>query len=144
YSDVLLMLAEASNQVNNGPNAEAIEAVNQVRRRAFGVDINTPSVAADLTAADIANKASFQLAVEKERTLELCFEGFRRLDLIRWGKYVSTMKSVGAEIRANTQNTGYRVYAAGAENAADKYTLFPIPLREMGVNTKLVQNELWK
>jgi len=144
YSDVLLMLAEASNQVNNGPNAEAITAVNQVRRRAFGLDINTSSVTADLTTAETANKDSFQLAIEKERSLELCFEGFRRLDLIRWGKYVSTMKSVGAEIRNNTQATGLRIMAAGAENAADKYLLYPIPLREMGVNKKLVQNELWR
>lgn len=141
YSDVLLMLAEAENKVN-GPTATAYDAVNQVRRRAYGLDLNTPSAVSDLPAG--LSQANFQLAIEQERTLELCFEGFRRLDLIRWGKYVSTMKSVGAEIRANTQNTGYRVYAAGAENAADKYTLFPIPLREMGVNNKLVQNELWK
>jgi len=36
FSDVLLMFAEADNQVNNGPGAEAIEAVNYVRRRAYG------------------------------------------------------------------------------------------------------------
>jgi len=36
YSDVLLMLAEADNEVNGLPSAEAIDAVNQVRKRAFG------------------------------------------------------------------------------------------------------------
>lgn len=37
YSDVLLMFAEATNEVNNGPSAEAIDAVNQVRRRSWTV-----------------------------------------------------------------------------------------------------------
>jgi hypothetical protein len=36
YSDVLLTLAEADNELN-GPTAENIEYVNQVRRRAYGV-----------------------------------------------------------------------------------------------------------
>ncbi|TCC98426.1 RagB/SusD family nutrient uptake outer membrane protein [Pedobacter hiemivivus] len=35
YSDVLLMFAEAENEIN-GPTQEAIDAVNQVRRRAYG------------------------------------------------------------------------------------------------------------
>lgn len=36
YSDVLLMLAEADNEINGVPSAEAIDAVNLVRKRAFG------------------------------------------------------------------------------------------------------------
>jgi len=36
YADVLLMLAEADNEVNGSPSAEAIDAINQVRKRAFG------------------------------------------------------------------------------------------------------------
>jgi hypothetical protein len=37
FSDVLLMFAEADNEVNNGPSSDAIEAVNKVRRRALAV-----------------------------------------------------------------------------------------------------------
>lgn len=36
YSDVLLMLAEADNEVNGAPSNDAIKAVNEVRKRAFG------------------------------------------------------------------------------------------------------------
>jgi hypothetical protein len=45
YADVLLMLAEAENQIN-GPTAIAYDAINQVRRRAFGFSPTTatPSV----------------------------------------------------------------------------------------------------
>jgi hypothetical protein len=41
YADVLLMLAEAENHIN-GPTAIAYDAINQVRRRAFGLNPNTP------------------------------------------------------------------------------------------------------
>ncbi|MFA4868398.1 MAG: RagB/SusD family nutrient uptake outer membrane protein [Pedobacter sp.] len=37
FSDVLLMFAEADNEVNNGPGPDAVEAVNKVRRRALAV-----------------------------------------------------------------------------------------------------------
>jgi starch-binding outer membrane protein, SusD/RagB family len=50
FADVLLIFAEAENKVN-GPTAAAYNAINQVRRRAFGVPTNTPSATADLSAA---------------------------------------------------------------------------------------------
>lgn len=39
YSDLLLMRAEVENELNNGPNAIAYDAINQVRRRGFGLDV---------------------------------------------------------------------------------------------------------
>ena len=42
YADVLLMIAEAECQINNDPTAKAYDAINQVRRRGFGFDPNTP------------------------------------------------------------------------------------------------------
>ncbi|PTQ93966.1 putative outer membrane starch-binding protein [Mucilaginibacter yixingensis] len=58
YSDVLLMLAEAENQVN-GPSATAYNAINQVRRRAFGLNVSTAgasvSVVSGLTLATAGN-----------------------------------------------------------------------------------------
>jgi hypothetical protein len=44
YSDVLLMYAEAENQIKGGPTAEAIEAVNKVRQRAWSTGINTITI----------------------------------------------------------------------------------------------------
>ncbi|MCI9845988.1 RagB/SusD family nutrient uptake outer membrane protein [Flavobacterium pectinovorum] len=40
YSDLLLMRAEVENELNEGPNALAYDAINQVRRRGFGADIS--------------------------------------------------------------------------------------------------------
>ncbi|EHQ29329.1 RagB/SusD family nutrient uptake outer membrane protein [Mucilaginibacter paludis] len=58
YSDVLLMLAEAENHIN-GPTSIAYDAINQVRRRGFGLNPNTPvvsiSVLNNLTLATAGN-----------------------------------------------------------------------------------------
>ncbi len=138
YADVLLMFAEAENQVN-GPTAAAYDAVNQVRRRGFGLPIATPSTVADLTAG--LSKADFQLAIEKERMLELCFEGTRRMDLIRWNKYVSIMKEVGDEIEIGGGNEAYG--KLGGKNVTTRNLLYPIPALELSINKNLSQNEGW-
>jgi hypothetical protein len=48
YSDLLLMRAEVENELNEGPNTIAYEAINQVRKRAFGADIQGSRIAIDL------------------------------------------------------------------------------------------------
>ena len=80
YADVLLSKAEAMNQLN-GPTAECVELVNQIRRRAGVSEIN----AADFT------KESLNDFLLDERGRELYCEGVRRDDLIRHGKFVSAV-----------------------------------------------------
>lgn len=138
YADVLLMLAESENQVN-GPTITAYDALNQVRRRGFGLNINTPSIVADLPTG--LSKADFQLAVENERMLELCFEGTRHMDLIRWGKYVSTMNDIGNEIATGGGNQAYG--GLGGKNVTVRNLLYPIPSKELSINQKLTQNTGW-
>jgi hypothetical protein len=77
YSDVLLMFAEAENEINNGPTAEAITQFEKVRLRAFGND----AAAIGETPSDYQG---FFDAIVQERMLELCGEGIRKFDLIRW------------------------------------------------------------
>ncbi|MCD0470392.1 RagB/SusD family nutrient uptake outer membrane protein [Flavobacterium sp. JAS] len=48
YSDLLLMQAEVENELNEGPNSIAYDAVNQVRRRGFGADIQGSRIAIDI------------------------------------------------------------------------------------------------
>jgi len=48
YSDVLLMLAEAENEMN-GPTPTAIDAVNEVKRRAHGKTLNTLELVKSVT-----------------------------------------------------------------------------------------------
>lgn len=105
YADVLLLLAEAINENNNGPTQEAIDLVNQVRERAFP---GMPDKLLQL--ADYAgNKDAFNEHLLNERTWELYAEFVRRQDLIRHGKFHETARAV---------NPAY--------NEAQMY--FPIPI----------------
>lgn len=92
FSDVLLMYAEAVNELNNGPNAAAIAAFEEVRKRAFrgntGLIGTTPST-----------KAEFFRALINERFLEFGHEGIRKFDLLRWNLLDAKIK----EARANIQ-----------------------------------------
>jgi hypothetical protein len=81
YADVLLMFAEAENELN-GPTGAAYTALNNVRRRGYGKPIATPDATVDIPAG--LSKPDFFKAVVRERALELGGEGIRKYDLIRW------------------------------------------------------------
>ncbi|SHM32604.1 RagB/SusD family nutrient uptake outer membrane protein [Flavobacterium saccharophilum] len=51
YSDLLLMRAEVENELNEGPNTIAYDAINQVRRRGFGADIQGSQIAININNA---------------------------------------------------------------------------------------------
>jgi starch-binding outer membrane protein, SusD/RagB family len=93
YSDVLLMFAEAENELN-GPTTAAYNAINQVRRRGYGKSITTPDATVDLAGL---SKAAFFAAIVRERSLELGGEGQRKYDLIRWNLLATAI----TETRAN-------------------------------------------
>lgn len=120
YAGVLLQLAEAINE-KSGPNDEAYEAINEIRRRAYKYDITTAGSPVDLPAG--LTKEQFRDTVRLERFKELTQEGTRWFDLVRWKIYV---KSVTA--------TPYK-----SSNPLQNY-LFPIPQAERDVNPNITQN----
>ncbi len=140
YSDVLLMFAEADNEVQKGPSAASYSAVNQVRERAYGVTQGKATAAqADLPTG--LDYESFKDAVRKERSWELGYEGLRRFDLIRWGGFLTAMKNVANEIA--TSNTTYTYGARSGQNVSARDTLFAIPSNEISLNNQAVQNPGW-
>ncbi len=93
FSDVLLMFAEADNELNHNPSADAVNAVNEVSRRAHsGNQSLVPAIPADYT--------GFFKYIVRERLLEFGFENIRKYDMIRWN-LISTMIP---EIKANLAN----------------------------------------
>lgn len=135
YSDVLLMYAEASNELS-GPTQEAYDCVAKVRTRAGIATLPMGSY----------DKDSFRELVRNERGRELCFESLRRFDLIRWGIYVQEMNKY-TEWSAD-ERWSKSAKAARAANMGGyikpMHVLLPIPAIELGVNKELVQNELWR
>lgn len=108
YSDILLMLAEAENELN-GPNASAMDALKMVRRRAFNQAQWPSKVDAYVTQVS-ASKAAFFEAIVDERAWEFGGECMRKYDLIRWGNYgekiAETRKILGEMGKSSYTVTG--------------------------------------
>ena len=81
YSDVLLMFAEADSWLNGGATTEAIDALKQVRKRAFKG--NEAMIDGEMYPSDLDG---FMNVIMQERAWELGTEGIRKWDLIRWNK----------------------------------------------------------
>lgn len=139
YADVLLMFAEAENQIN-GPTAAAYEAINMVRRRGYGKPVNVPDAAADLPTL---GKLDFFEAIKGERLRELSLEAVRKHDLIRWGIYVSTMEQMIPSFQSGMPATLSPAAITQARNVTARNVLFPIPNSEISVNPYIVQNPGW-
>lgn len=140
YSDVLLMYAEAETEVSGTPNAAAYNAINQVRRRAYGKEINTPNATVDFSGM---GKASFLSALQDERSRELAFESIRKGDLVRWGLLVNKMKTVEADFGKDIVPDNLKHGAKTFKSASARDVVFPIPAYEMSLNRLLIQNYGW-
>ena len=131
YADALLIFAEADCQANSGPGTQAYETVNQVRRRAYGVDIGTPDPAVDLAGL---SKDDFISAIWLERAHEFMLEGKRLFDLRRMGYEIFTQKILSS---GDVRKSEYW----GPEDM-----LWPIPRQEIDNNdliTDADQNPGW-
>ncbi len=135
YADVLLMYAEALNEMPGGDKFLAREQINIVRRRAIPVG----TIDREITETDYTGLKD---AVIEERARELCFEGLRKNDLVRWGTFFSSMQYVSSLVPVGT--TSYVVMArAYYANAKARDVVWPIPTNEMTVNRLLTQNVGW-
>jgi tetratricopeptide (TPR) repeat protein len=111
YADILLMWAEALNEL--GQTAQAETPLNLVRQRA------------GLGPVTGLGKDAFREKVLHERRMELAFEGHQWFDLIRIdnGQYALNF-----------------LHSIGKINAAAKHLLLPIPQKERDANPNLTQN----
>ena len=112
-AEVYLIQAEAE-----GPTTSGLEAINKVRRRAFGEDINTPGTH-DLKAG--MSTDDFKRAVWRERKYELAFENDRWFDSKRTGELLTAPQYIRKGVKPFNN-------------------VLPIPQSEIDVNSGLTQN----
>ncbi len=93
FADVLLMFAEAENELNGAPTAAAISAFEEVRKRAYAG--NAARIGTTPT-----TKAAFFDAIVNERYLEFGSEGIRKFDLIRWNLLAQKIQETRDKIQA--------------------------------------------
>lgn len=131
YADVLLMLAEAMNEVS-GPTAAAYGYLNQVRKRA-----NLDELAG-------LDKATFREKVLQERRIELAFENHRWFDLKRTktpAELAQFMNAYAAKEKANpTVPRGGVAFNALDYVYTEHEHLLPIPAPQILINKDLAQN----
>jgi hypothetical protein len=137
YAEVLLIKAEAENELN-GPTAEAYDAINQVRRRAYWSPYDnvqyTPSDGSPLELKGLTQE-QFREKLREERRLEFVLEGHRWFDLKRWHILV---KYVKVHTPSNEEISGTKT--TKAENVSKKHYYLPLPQDQIILNPNLEQN----
>ena len=116
FSDVLLMYAEADNEINQGPSAAGITAFQQVRTRGYG----GKSALIGTTPTDYAG---FFNAIVRERSLEFGGEGVRKYDLIRWNLLGARL----ADAKTNLTNLSKRTGTFTGNYASNTWNFASLP-----------------
>jgi len=118
YPDVLMVYAEAITKVNGAPNADAMEKLNMIHRRAYGY-APTAASAVDFSLADYSTTDKFMNLLVREQGYECMNEGKRWFFLTRLGLAKTQIKKIkGIDV-------------------ADKHMLWPIPETEFNYNEAL-------
>ncbi len=131
YADLLLMYAEATYKYNG----------DETSARALLTELRTRAAQEGFTADDLNvsyNEPDFMSELMNERSRELCFEGWRRFDLIRMNKLEESLMALDpSKVKPAQFNENVSITQ---ENFASYKIWFPIPLRELDLNKNLVQN----
>lgn len=159
YADVVLMAAEAYNELNDPATAWSL--INKVRARSGATQIDGTNYADfykapkvyDLEELDDAGTPTGSLFIDDstpqgqvrtalywERGFELAFEGQRKYDLIRWNVLFPALKLFGQKTIADINpKTAKDLYPAYKNFKPGKHELLPIPQDEMDINSKLTE-----
>jgi hypothetical protein len=138
YADVLLMHAEAKNELGQMTSDVWDKTIRALRARAGFTDV------AALTFNGAAGQAGLRNIIRNERRTELGMEGLRIFDIRRWRTAETVLNgwAHGAKFGPASVDNGYiranqRVFDPG------KHYLWPIPRDERNLNPNLSQNPGW-
>ncbi|PUU71160.1 RagB/SusD family nutrient uptake outer membrane protein [Flavobacterium sp. WLB] len=138
YADVLLMYAEAKNELSQMTSTVWDQTIKSIRSRAGFTD------AAALNYNGALGQAGLKEVIRNERRTEFGMEGLRIFDIRRWkiAENVLNGYAHGAKFGVSSVDNGYlrvnlRTFDPG------KHYLWPIPRDERLINTNLSQNPNW-
>lgn len=115
YADALLIYAEATGMAPGGPTPLAMERLNQVKRRGYGLPSATPNPAVDYQLGNY-DATAFRALVLKERAYEFMSEAKRWFDLKRTNTVKAALK------------------ASRNVDVADLHLFWPLPIQELNNN----------
>lgn len=125
YADVMLIYAEAENELGN--DAEAVSYLNKVRQRSNANLMETSP-----------GRTALRSAIIEERAKEFACEGDRRWDLIRWGIYLDAMNAI--VVNKGTPEENHQDDAGNSKQRTERNLLYPIPEKEMVANPNITEN----
>jgi hypothetical protein len=138
YADVLLMYAEAKNELNQMNSSVWDQTIRALRSRAGFTDGAALSFNAGL------GQTGLREVIRNERRTELAMEGLRIFDIRRWeiAEDVLNGYAHGAKFGTPSIDNGYlRVNLRTFD--PEKHYLWPIPRDERLINPNLSQNPNW-
>lgn len=97
----------------------------------------------DAKIASTISQDDLRKLVRDERSRELCFEGLRKQDLIRWGVFYETMKATLSTIDGDLAGTTLSWVNLAYKNVEKRHVIYPIPALERQINKLLDQNIDW-
>jgi hypothetical protein len=122
--DIYLVYAEASNE-QSGPTSDALGKLNAIRQRA-----GLPA----MQLSDLPTKDAFRDEVDRQRRLELAFQGDRWFDLVRYSNQTAADPSAVHKISA------LDIIKQQRKTINTNYLLYPLPLQELNSNPLAKQN----
>ena len=130
YADVLLMYAEAKNELGQMNEEVWNKTIRPIRERAGFTDVSALNYPAGGNLKEI---------IRRERRCELAIEGLRLFDIRRWktAETVLNGRPHGAKFEAN--NTSYILLEERKFNPERDY-LFAVPQSQRDINRNLTQN----
>lgn len=150
YADVLLMHAEALER--QGLTGDALAMINKLRQEGNRFDASSSVADANAHFTQLQNDGKVNSVLDfilMERGWELCWEGARRQDLIRHGKYLEAWQNKqmendadAFEERIDENGNTYQFWLPSKGKSSDgaHRLLFPIPPTQVAANPNLDQN----
>lgn len=129
-AEVYLLKAEAVAHKSGGDAGR--EILKNIRERAL-IDLEVMDVE-DLQTT--YRRSDFVQELLDERSRELCFEQYRKFDLVRFNRYESTIKSISTTYGVWNRNAGLQL----VENITDEKIWSPIPEEDELANSNLKPN----
>lgn len=134
YAEVLLLKAETAYHISGADAGR--DVLKQIRTRSLRAGVSIDEMQATY------KKADFVQELLDERSRELCFEQQRKFDLVRFGRYLSTIKAI------KTSNTVTSIWGTWNRNSAgvlvgnisENQIWMPIPSEDCIANPNLLPN----
>ena len=145
-ADLYLLYAEALNEVNTAPTDDVYNYVNLVRARAGLATVQNAWSNYSISPTKYTTREGMRSIIQRERAIELCFEGQRYWDLLRWKTAAQDLSGnvTGWDRTAKNADLFYRELTFYSRKfVAPRDYLWPLDDQDLLNNPNLVQNPNW-